>query len=82
MGNTNGARNIDVLNKNIIPQLNIACGNIFNLFNLFDIFNRYWWVQDGGQANSTLTAKDRLLEFFQNRIISLGRNIEWASLKS
>ena len=57
-----------MLNQDIIPQLNIACGSIIN---------RYWWVQDGASAHRTLTVKERLLEIFQNRIIALGHEIEW-----
>ena len=38
----NEAKYLDVLNQEIIPQLNVACGNIFNC---------YWCVQDGAPAN-------------------------------
>ena len=64
----NWAKYLDMLNQDIIPQLNIACGNIFN---------HNWWVQDGVPAHRTLNVKEPLLEIFQNRIIALGHDIEW-----
>ena len=50
---TNG--NMNGTNQEIIPQLNVAYGNIFNC---------YWWVQDGSPAHRTLIVKERLLDIF------------------
>ena len=60
----NGAKYLDMLYQEVIQQLKISCGNIFN---------RYWWVW----AHRTLIVKERSLEIFQNRIIALYHYIEW-----
>ena len=44
-GNINGAKYLYMLHQEIIPQLNIWCGNIFN---------RYRWAQDGAGYHRTL----------------------------
>ena len=50
-GNMNRAKYFEMFNQEIIPQLNIACENIFN---------RYWRMQDGAAAHRTLIAGGNL----------------------
>jgi len=62
-GTLTGAKYHDLLEQQILPNIDTS---------------GHWWMQDGAPAHGTRVVKDLLSSFFDERVIALGWDPEWA----
>ena len=69
--NIDGLNYLQMINKDVIPQLQQHFQRQAG-----GAFRNLWWVQDGAPAHRLVAVRERLREFFGQRVIALYHNVD------
>ena len=70
--NVNGLNYLHTINNDVLPQLQVHFAR-----QIEGAFRHLWWAQGGAQAHCFIAVRERLREYFVNRVISFHNNVEW-----
>ena len=69
--NIDGLNYLQMINNDVIPQLQQHFQR-----QVGGAFRNLWWVQDGAPAHRMVAVRERLREFFGQRVIALYHNVD------